>query len=51
MMMKIIVEIDMKFYLWKSVGSSEWVIIMYSNVDKYIELRYIEVCVIMNMRF
>lgn len=41
----------MKFYLWKSVGSSEWVIIMYSNVDKYIELRYIEVCVIMNMRF
>lgn len=45
MMMKIIVELDMKF------ESSEWVIIMYSNVDKYIELRYIEVCVIMNMRF
>lgn len=53
MMMKIIVETDMKSYSWKSVESSEWVITMHSNVDKYtcIESRHIEVCVTMNMRF
>lgn len=55
MMMKIIVETDMKSYMksysWKSVESSEWVITMHSNVDKYIESRHIEVCVTMNMRF
>lgn len=47
MMMKIIlvVETDMKS------ESSEWVITMHSNVDKYIESRQIEVCVTMNMRF
>lgn len=45
MMMKIIVETDMKS------ESSEWVITMHSNVDKYIESRHIEVCVTMNMRF
>lgn len=39
MMMKIIVETDMKSYSWKSVESSEWVITMHSNVDKYIESR------------
>lgn len=44
-------EQEMKSYLWKSVGSSEWVITMHSNVDKYIESRHIEVCVTMNMRF
>lgn len=51
MMMKIIVETDMTSYSWKSVESSEWVITMHSNVDKYIESRHIEVCVTMNMRF
>lgn len=51
MMMKINSEQEMKSYLWKSVGSSEWVITMHSNVDKYIESRNIEVCVTMNMRF
>lgn len=55
MMMKIIVETDMKSYMksysWKSVESSEWVITMHSNVDKYIESRHIEVSVTMNMRF
>lgn len=45
MMIKIIVETDMKS------ESSEWVITMHSNVDKYIESRHIEVCVTMNMRF
>lgn len=44
-------EQEMKSCLWKSVGSSEWVITMHSNVDKYIESRHIEVCVTMNMRF
>lgn len=51
MMMKIIVETDMTSYSWKSVESSEWVITMHSNVDKYIESRHIEVCVTMNMHF